>query len=292
VSSGENVPVGKIHLQNPECTIHAQGFGAKPHIIDRITPYAFPTRLPQCQRPRRRPRLQGPSTSFSCSPTISAGAISAATVLPSPPPTSTASPAKACAFTHCLSANPVCSPSRAALLTGRYPTRVGVPTVLFPRDRTGLADGEQTIAQLLKAKGYNTACVGKWHLGHTPPNLPTFKGFDSYFGIPYSNDMSPRWLMDGEKVLEEETPLDTLTPRYTERAVQFIGQNKDSPFFLYFPHTYPHIPLGASKAFRGKSPHGIYGDVIAELDWSVGELVAALKKTRPRQEHPFPLLLR
>jgi arylsulfatase A len=181
-------------------------------------------------------------------------------------------------FTHCLSANPVCSPSRAALLTGRYPTRVGVPTVLFPRDRTGLADGEQTIAQLLKAKGYNTACVGKWHLGHTPPNLPTFKGFDSYFGIPYSNDMSPRWLMDGEKVLEEETPLDTLTPRYTERAVQFIGQNKDSPFFLYFPHTYPHIPLGASKAFRGKSPHGIYGDVIAELDWSVGELIAALKK--------------
>lgn len=181
-------------------------------------------------------------------------------------------------FTHCLSANPVCSPSRAALLTGRYPTRVGVPTVLFPADKTGLAEGEQTLAQLLKAKGYSTQCVGKWHLGHLAPHLPAFKGFDGYLGIPYSNDMNPRWLMDGEKVIEEQVPLETLTPRYTERAVQFLDQNKSKPFFLYFPHTYPHIPLAASKAFRGKSPYGIYGDVIAELDWSVGQLMQALKR--------------
>lgn len=181
-------------------------------------------------------------------------------------------------FTHCLSANPVCSPSRAALLTGRYPTRVGVPNVLFPTDKTGLADGEQTLAQLLKAKGYKTQCVGKWHLGHLAPHLPTYKGFDNYLGIPYSNDMSPRWLMDGEKVIEEQATLETLTPRYTERAVRFIEDNKSSPFFLYFPHTYPHIPLAASSAFRGKSPHGIYGDVVSELDWSVGQIMQALKK--------------
>lgn len=181
-------------------------------------------------------------------------------------------------FTNCLSANPVCSPSRAALLTGRYPTRVGVPVVLFPADKTGLAEGEQTLAQLLKVQGYKTQCVGKWHLGHLAPHLPAFKGFDHYFGIPYSNDMKPRWLMDGEKVIEEQATLETLTPRYTERAVQFIEDNKAGPFFLYFPHTYPHIPLAASKAFRGKSPYGIYGDVVSELDWSVGQIMETLKK--------------
>ncbi|MBM3769510.1 MAG: sulfatase, partial [Acidobacteria bacterium] len=181
-------------------------------------------------------------------------------------------------FTHCLSANPVCSPSRAALMTGRYPTRVGVPVVLFPGDKTGLNEGEQTLAQILKAKGYKTQCVGKWHLGHLKPNLPTDKGFDHYFGIPYSNDMNPRWLMDDEKVVEEQATLETLTPRYTERAVKFIEDNKSSPFFLYFPHTYPHIPLAASPRFRGKSPRGIYGDVVSELDWSVGEIMSTLKK--------------
>ncbi|MFN0104505.1 MAG: sulfatase-like hydrolase/transferase, partial [Bryobacteraceae bacterium] len=167
---------------------------------------------------------------------------------------------------------------RAALMTGRYPVRAGVPRVLFPRDTTGLPDAEQTIAQALKAKNYRTMCVGKWHLGHLPPYLPTTRGFDHYFGIPYSNDMNPRWLMDDEKVVEEQATLETLTPRYTERAVKFIEENKASPFFLYFPHTYPHIPLAASKAFRGKSPHGIYGDVVGELDWSVGQIMETLKK--------------
>ena len=181
-------------------------------------------------------------------------------------------------FTQFYSANPVCSPSRAALLTGRYPTRVGVPRVLFPTDKTGLPDSETTIAQMLKPQGYRTMCVGKWHLGHLPPFLPTSRGFDHYFGIPYSNDMSPRWLMRDTQVLEQQTALDTLTPRYTEQAVQFIEQSEQNPFFLYMPHTYPHIPLGASAKFRGKSPQGIYGDVIAELDWSVGEILGTLKK--------------
>jgi arylsulfatase A len=185
-------------------------------------------------------------------------------------------------FTHCLSANPVCSPSRAALLTARYPTRVDVPRVLFPYDKTGLPDGETTIAQMLKPEGYKTMCVGKWHLGHLEPYLPTNRGFDEYYGIPYSNDMSPRVLLHSVpgkvETVEQEATLETLTPRYTEQAVRFIEKSKDSPFFLYMPHTYPHIPLGASAKFRGKSPHGIYGDVMDELDWSVGELLATLKK--------------
>ena len=165
-------------------------------------------------------------------------------------------------FTQFYSANPVCSPSRAALLTGRYPTRVGVPRVLFPNDTTGLPDDEMTIAQVLKARGYKTMCVGKWHLGRLPEFLPTNRGFDEYFGIPYSNDMSPRPLMHNLEILEEPAVLETLTPRYTERALKFIQRSKDFPFFLYMPHTYPHIPLGASDRFRGRSAQGLYGDVI------------------------------
>lgn len=180
-------------------------------------------------------------------------------------------------FTHFYSGNPVCSPSRTALLTGRYPVRAGVPRVLFPQDTAGLPQSEQTIAQMLKPKGYRTMCVGKWHLGHHAAYLPTTRGFDHYFGIPYSNDMNPRWLMDGTKVIEEQATLETLTPRYTERAVKFIADSRSEPFFLYFPHTYPHIPLAASAKFRGKSPQGIYGDVIEELDWSVGEVLKAVK---------------
>ncbi|MBL8231626.1 MAG: sulfatase [Bryobacterales bacterium] len=185
-------------------------------------------------------------------------------------------------FTNFLSANPVCSPSRAALLTGRYPTRVSVPRVLFPQDKVGLPDDEMTMAQMLKPQGYKTMCVGKWHLGHLPQFLPTNRGFDEYYGIPYSNDMNPPVVLHSVpgkvETVEERATLETLTPRYTEQALRFIEKSKDAPFFLYMPHTYPHIPLGASDRFRGKSPHGIYGDVVEEIDWSVGELLASLKK--------------
>ena len=181
-------------------------------------------------------------------------------------------------FTHFYSANPVCSPSRAALLTGRYPTRVGVPRVYSPRDTAGLPDSEVTIAQMLKARSYKTMCVGKWHLGHLPEYLPTSRGFDEYFGIPYSNDMDPRPLLHNTETIERPAVLETLTPRYTEQALRFLEKSKDSPFFLYMPHTYPHIPLAASERFRGKSPRGIYGDVVEELDWSVGQILSALKR--------------
>lgn len=185
-------------------------------------------------------------------------------------------------FTNFLSANPVCSPSRAALLTGRYPTRAGVPRVFFPRDTTGLPASEVTIAQMLKPLGYKTMCVGKWHLGHLPDYLPVKRGFDEYYGIPYSNDMNPPVVLhataDKVETVEERATLETLTPRYTEQAVRFLEKNKDEPFFLYMPHTYPHIPLAASSKFRGKTPHGIYEDVVQELDWSVGEVLAAIRK--------------
>jgi arylsulfatase len=184
-------------------------------------------------------------------------------------------------FTDFYSGNPVCSPSRAALLTGRYCVRAGVPKVLFPYDEKGLPESEVTIAQTLKPKGYRTLCIGKWHLGHTPKYLPTTRGFDHYFGIPYSNDMNPRWLMQDTEVMEQQATLETLTPRYTGRAVKFIEESAKAgePFFLYMPHTYPHIPLGASEKFRGKSPLGIYGDVVEELDWSVGEVLGALDRS-------------
>jgi arylsulfatase A len=181
-------------------------------------------------------------------------------------------------FTNFYSANPVCSPSRAALLTGRYPTRVGVPRVFFPVDKVGLARDEQTIAGVLKARGYQTMCVGKWHLGHLPDYLPTSRGFDEYYGIPYSNDMNPRLMLKNTEAVEQTAVLETITPRYTEQATAFIERNKSNPFFLYMPHTYPHIPLAASERFRGKSEHGLYGDVVAELDWSVGEILACLKR--------------
>ncbi len=181
-------------------------------------------------------------------------------------------------FTHFYSANPVCSPSRASLITGRYPTRVGVPRVLNPKDSTGLPDSEVTMAQMLKARNYKTMCIGKWHLGHLPQYLPTNRGFDEYFGIPYSNDMNPRVLLHNTEVVEQEATLETLTPRYTEHALRFIEQSKASPFFLYFAHTYPHIPLAASPRFRGKSPQGLFGDVVEEIDWSVGEVFGALRK--------------
>jgi len=181
-------------------------------------------------------------------------------------------------FTNLCSADPVCSPSRAALLTGRYPTRVGVPKVLFPADTSGLNLDEVTLANVLKARSYKTMCIGKWHLGRPAEYLPTSRGFDEYFGIPYSNDMTPPVLMHNTEVIEQSARLETLTQSYTERAGKFIQESKESPFFLYLPHTFPHIPLAASSRFRGKSSEGLYGDVVEEIDWSVGEVLATLKQ--------------
>ena len=181
-------------------------------------------------------------------------------------------------FTNFCSADPVCSPSRAALMTGRYPTRVGVPRVLSPDDQDGLNLDETTMADMLKARNYKTMCIGKWHLGRPVQFLPTSRGFDEYFGIPYSNDMTPRVLMHDTTVIEQTAVLETLTPRYTAQATRFISQNRGSPFFLYLPHTYPHIPLAASARFRGKSPEGLYGDVVEEIDWSVGQVLQALQQ--------------
>jgi arylsulfatase A len=181
-------------------------------------------------------------------------------------------------FTQFYSANPVCSPSRAALMTGRYPTRAGVPRVLFPADTEGMSLSETTIAGMLKSAGYQTMCIGKWHLGHSAQYLPTSRGFDEYFGIPYSNDMTPRPLLHNTEKIEEPAVLETLTPRYTEQAIRFIERSRTKPFFLYMPHTFPHIPLAASQRFAGKSPLGLYGDVVQELDWSVGEVLSTLRR--------------
>ena len=180
-------------------------------------------------------------------------------------------------FGQFYATNNVCSPSRASLLTGRYATRVGVPNVLMPTDTTGLSLNEKTIAQVLKPVGYQTMCVGKWHLGTPLPYMPTSRGFDHYYGIPYSNDLSPSILVQDTTVVETPVNLSTLTQRYTQQAVNFISQAKSSPFFLYLAHTFPHIPLAASSAFQGQSGMGLYGDVVEELDWSVGQVLQSLK---------------
>ena len=189
-------------------------------------------------------------------------------------------------FTQFYSAAPVCSPSREALMTGRLPVRSGVTGVLFQYSAGGLPDSEITIAQVLKRKGYATACIGKWHLGHLPQYLPTRRGFDSYLGIPYSNDMD-RWrdgkgvpLLRDEEIVEEPVVQETLTPRYTEAAIAFIRKNRERPFFLYLPYTYPHVPLHASEAGKGRSARGLYGDVVQEIDTSVGQILDCLAKER------------
>ena len=171
-------------------------------------------------------------------------------------------------FTSFYVAQPVCSASRAALLTGCYPNRIGIHGALGPATKGGLAAKETTLAEVMKSKGYATAAVGKWHLGHRPPFLPTRHGFDQYFGLPYSNDMWPLHpeakkgtypalpLLENEKVIDAEvTPADqeTLTRRYTEHAVKFIAANKAKPFFLYFAHSFPHVPLYAGEKFKGSS---------------------------------------
>jgi arylsulfatase len=187
-------------------------------------------------------------------------------------------------FTHYYSASPVCSPSRAALMTGRYPVRVGIPNVLSPEDPYGLPLTEMTLAELLKTVQYKTICIGKWHLGDLPQFMPTNRGFDEFYGLPYSNDQEPSVLMHNTEVIEEPVQLDTLTQRYTEQAVDFISRSRDYPFFLYLPHTFPHIPLAASPRFLGRSGAGLYGDVIQEIDWSTGEVMRSLKENNLDQQ--------
>jgi arylsulfatase A len=184
-------------------------------------------------------------------------------------------------------AQAVCSASRTALLTGCYPNRVGIFGALGPASKNGIHDDEMLIAEVLKQRGYATAIYGKWHLGHHPQFLPTRHGFDDYFGLPYSNDMWPKHptakfpdlpLMEAERILEYNPDQTQLTTWYTQRAVQFIERHRDEPFFVYLPHAMCHVPLFVSGKFAGRSPRGLFGDVIAEIDWSVGEILAALKR--------------
>lgn len=205
-------------------------------------------------------------------------------------------------FTQFYSAAPVCTPSRAALMTGRLPIRSGMCSdrrrVLFPNSGGGLPASETTLAEALKTRGYATACIGKWHLGHLPRFLPTRNGFDSYFGIPYSNDMdrladSPKgraaflapkiayWnvpLLRNEKTIERPADQRTITSRYTSEAISFIRSHRRQPFLVYLPHSLPHVPLFASKPFQGTSARGLYGDVVEEIDAGVGRILATLKE--------------
>jgi arylsulfatase A len=203
-------------------------------------------------------------------------------------------------FTDFYVTQPVCSASRAGLLTGCYSNRVGIMGALGPRARHGIADREMTLAELVKQKGYATACYGKWHLGHHPQFLPTNHGFDDYFGLPYSNDMWPyhpgvmhlpmekrlkRWphlpLIEGTEVVNPKVGHEEqrmLTTWYAERATAFIEDHKEEPFLVYLAHSMPHVPLHVSEKFKGKSKAGLYGDVIMEIDWSVGQILKTLEK--------------
>ena len=194
-------------------------------------------------------------------------------------------------FTDFYSSSPVCTPSRASLMTGCYPRRVGMHEdatghwVLIPRSRRGLNPEEVTMPEMLKAAGYATACIGKWHLGDQVQHLPVAHGFDKYFGIPYSNDMQqagrgdpPLPLVQQAQVIEAPANQSQLTQHYTREAVEFIQKHQKEPFFLYLPHTFPHLPLYASEPFLGKSRNGRYGDSVEEIDWSTGQILECLER--------------
>lgn len=205
-------------------------------------------------------------------------------------------------FTNFVSAQAVCSASRAGILTGCYPNRVGISGALMPDAKIGLNPSEETIPEILKQQNYKTAAIGKWHLGHLRQFLPLQQGFDEYLGLPYSNDMWPVYydgsrnipqeysrklgypelsLIEGNEKIREIKTLDDqseLTTLYTERAVKFIAKNKKNPFFLYLAHSMTHVPLAVSDKFKGKSEQGLFGDVMMEIDWSVGEIMKVLEK--------------
>jgi len=205
-------------------------------------------------------------------------------------------------FTNFYVSQAVCSASRAALLTGCYSNRVGIGGALFPYSVIGLNPKEETIAEVLQKSGYHSGIFGKWHLGFQREFLPLQQGFEEYLGLPYSNDMwkynidgsvasaaqnknkasyPPLPLIDGNEMIQEIKSMNDqaqLTTRYTERAVSFIEKHKKEPFFLYFPQSMPHIPIAASEKFKGKSEQGLYGDVLMEIDWSVGQVLEALRK--------------
>jgi len=185
-------------------------------------------------------------------------------------------------FTDFHTSAPVCTPTRASLMTGCYPLRVGLPAVLNYKSKIGINSNEVTLAELLKSRGYATACIGKWHLGWQKQFLPTRHGFDYYYGLPYSNDMNyenfPVPLFRNERIIEQPVNQETLTERYTAEAIRFITENRHKPFLLYLPHTFPHVPLHVSERFKGRSKGGLYGDVVETIDWSTGEILDTLKK--------------
>lgn len=192
-------------------------------------------------------------------------------------------------FTDFYVAQAVCSASRTALLTGCYPNRLGMLGALSHTSNHGIHPNETTLAEICKSKGYSTAIFGKWHLGHHPEFLPTRHGFDRYVGLPYSNDMWPKHptakfpplpFIKQDKVTETDPDQTQLTTIYTQEGTRFIRENKDTPFFLYLPHSMPHVPLHVSSKFKGKSTAGLYGDVIEELDWSVGEILQTLDELK------------
>jgi uncharacterized sulfatase len=179
-------------------------------------------------------------------------------------------------FTQMYASASICTPSRCGLLTGRYAQRAGIGRVLFPRDTEGLGRQDTTIAEYLKSAGYATCMAGKWHLGCCEEHNPVRHGFDEYFGLLYSNDMSPLHLYNGENVVEEEVDQATLTRRYTDRAIEFVQAHRDEPFFVYLAHTMPHIPLHVEPEFRGTSDGGTYGDTIECIDFHLGRLMDKL----------------